>query len=157
MSKESLSKLNETLLQHFKETNVKNAYYYEPLFDYYWQQKDKIAICNLEPYDNGLGDNLQGIKKVDDNLIVDYWYNSTTIQRTLKMFQLITKELETGEYVSEKDIKECDNRNVEKVITEDLGCSLYFNFRLTVGEQVKENTAQILNSYKDSFYQDYFR
>lgn len=51
MSKESLKKLNESLIQHFKENGVENAYYYEPLFDHYWQQKDKIGICNLESYD----------------------------------------------------------------------------------------------------------
>ena len=48
MSKESLQKLNETLVHHFEETGVRNALYYEPLFDYYWEQKDKIGLCNKE-------------------------------------------------------------------------------------------------------------
>lgn len=158
MSKESLKKLNESLIQHFKENGVENAYYYEPLFDHYWQQKDKIGICNLESYDYGLGDNLMGIKKVDDKVIVDYWYNSQTIQRTLKMFQLITKKLEgDGGWLTEKDLSDCDNKKVDEVVTRDLGSSLYFNFRLTVGDHVNENTAQILNFYKDSFYQEYYR
>ena len=156
MSKEKLAKLNESLIQHLNQTNVRNAFYYEPLYDYYWLQKHKIGICNLEPYDNGLGSNYQGIKKVDDKIIVDYWFNSQTIQRTLKMFQLITKVLNNGS-VSEKDISECSNRNIDKVIQEDLGCSLYFNFRLTVGERVNENTAEIISFYKDSFYMDYYR
>lgn len=156
MSKENLQKLNESLIKHLQLTNVRNAFYYEPLYDYYWTQKYKIGICNLEPYDNGLGKNLQGIKKVDDKVIVDYWYNSQTIQRTLKMFQLITKELNEG-FVSDKDITECNNRNVDKVVEEDLGCSLYFNFRLTVGEHVDENKTQILNFYKDQFYIDYYK
>ena len=33
MSKESLTKLNEALIKHFKETGIKNAYYYEPVSD----------------------------------------------------------------------------------------------------------------------------
>ena len=59
MSKKELQELNENLVQHFKETGVKNALYYEPLFDYYWEQKDKIGLCNLESYDK----EIQGIQR----------------------------------------------------------------------------------------------
>lgn len=156
MSKEVLSELNQFLLRHFKEKGIENAFYYEPLFDYYWLQKEKIGICNLEPYDNGSHENLMGLKKVD-NEVIDYWYGSKTFQRTLKMFQLVTKKLETGGYVTEKDLAECDNKNVDMVVEKDLGTSLYFNFRLTVGKHSKESTAEIVEFYNDSFYQEYFR
>lgn len=156
MSKEVLSELNQSLLRHFKEKGIENAFYYEPLFDYYWLQKDKIGICNLEPYDNGSRENLMGLKKVD-NEVIDYWYGSKTFQRTLKMFQLITKKLETGGDVTEKDLAECDNKNVDMVVEKDLGTSLYFNFRLTVGKHSKESTDEIVEFYNDSFYQEYFR
>lgn len=156
MSKEVLSELNQSLLRHFKEKGIENAFYYEPLFDYYWLQKEKIGICNLEPYDNGSHENLMGLKKVD-NEVIDYWYGSKTFQRTLKMFQLITKKLETGGYITEKDLAECDNKNVDMVVEKDLGTSLYFNFRLTVGKQSKESTDEIVEFYNDSFYQEYFR
>lgn len=156
MSKEVLSELNQSLLRHFKEKGIENAFYYEPLFDYYWLQKEKIGICNLEPYDNGSGENLMGLKKVD-NEVIDYWYGSKTFQRTLKMFQLITKKLETGGDVTEKDLAECDNKNVDMVVEKDLGTSLYFNFRLTVGRHSKESTDEIVEFYNDSFYQEYFR
>lgn len=156
MSKEVLSELNQSLLRHFKEKGIENAFYYEPLFDYYWLQKDKIGICNLEPYDNGSRENLMGLKKVD-NEVIDYWYCSKTFQRTLKMFQLITKKLETGGDVTEKDLAECDNKNVDMVVEKDLGTSLYFNFRLTVGKHSKESTDEIVEFYNDSFYQEYFR
>lgn len=156
MSKEVLSELNQSLLRHFKEKGIENAFYYEPLFDYYWLQKEKIGICNLEPYDNGSHENLMGLKKVD-NEVIDYWYGSKTFQRTLKMFQLITKKLETGGYVTEKDLAECDNKNVDMVVEKDLGTSLYFNFRLTVGKHSKESTDEIVEFYNDSFYQEYFR
>lgn len=157
MSKENLEKLNESLVQHFKETGVKNAYYYAPLFDYYWNQPDKIGICNLEPYSNDNGDNLLGIKKVDDKVIVDYWYNAPTIQRTLKIFQLITKKIETEADVSEKDLAACDNKKVDEVVTKDLGASLYFNFRLTVGNGSSEHSKEIIDFYKDPFYQNYYK
>lgn len=156
MSKEVLSELNQSLLRHFKEKGIENAFYYEPLFDYYWLQKEKIGICNLEPYDNGSGENLMGLKKVC-NEVIDYWYGSKTFQRTLKMFQLITKKLETGGDVTEKDLAECDNKNVDMVVEKDLGTSLYFNFRLTVGKHSKESTDEIVEFYNDSFYQEYFR
>lgn len=156
MSKEVLSELNQSLLRHFKEKGIENAFYYEPLFDYYWLQKEKIGICNLEPYDNGSHENLMGLKKVD-NEVIDYWYGSKTFQRTLKMFQLITKKLETGGDVTEKDLAECDNKNVDMVVEKDLGTSLYFNFRLTVGRHSKESTDEIVEFYNDSFYQEYFR
>lgn len=156
MSKEVLSELNQSLLRHFKEKGIENAFYYEPLFDYYWLQKEKIGICNLEPYDNGSHENLMGLKKVD-NEVIDYWYGSKTFQRTLKMFQLITKKLETGGDVTEKDLAECDNKNVDMVVEKDLGTSLYFNFRLTVGKHSKESTDEIVEFYNDSFYQEYFR
>lgn len=156
MSKEVLSELNQSLLRHFKEKGIENAFYYEPLYDYYWLQKDKIGICNLEPYDNGSHENLMGLKKVD-NEVIDYWYGSKTFQRTLKMFQLITKKLETGGDVTEKDLAECDNKNVDMVVEKDLGTSLYFNFRLTVGKHSKESTDEIVEFYNDSFYQEYFR
>lgn len=155
MSKEVLSELNQSLLRHFKEKGIENAFYYEPLYDYYWLQKEKIGICNLEPYDNGSHENLMGLKKVD-NEVIDYWYGSKTFQRTLKMFQLITKKLETGGDVTEKDLAECDNKNVDMVVEKDLGTSLYFNFRLTVGKHSKESTDEIVEFYNDSFYQEYF-
>lgn len=156
MSKAVLSELNQSLLRHFKEKGIENAFYYGPLFDYYWLQKEKIGICNLEPYDNGSGENLMGLKKVD-NEVIDYWYGSKTFQRTLKMFQLITKKLETGGDVTEKDLAECDNKNVDMVVEKDLGTSLYFNFRLTVGKHSKESTDEIVEFYNDNFYQEYFR
>lgn len=156
MSKEVLSELNQSLLRHFKENGIENAFYYEPLFDYFWLQKEKIGICNLEPYDNGSHENLMGLKKLD-NEVIDYWYGSRTFQRTLKMFQLITKKLETGGDVTEKDLAECDNKNVDMVVEKDLGTSLYFNFRLTVGKHSKESTDEIVEFYNDSFYQEYFR
>lgn len=157
MSKESLKELNKTLVKHFEETGIKNAFYYEPLYDYYWNTEHKIGICNLEPYTNSLGANLLGIKKVDDQIIVDCWYNSRTIQRTLKMFQLITKKIEEEKYLSEEDLKYCDNKDIDNVIGYHLGPALYFNLRLTVGNQVNESKKQIIEFYKDPFYQQYFR
>ena len=85
MSKESLQKLNESLILHFKETGVKNALYYEPLFDYYWEQKDKIGLCNLESYDK----EIKGINKISAERILDYWSNARTLQKSLKIFQAI--------------------------------------------------------------------
>ena len=67
MSKESLRQLNESLTKHFKETGINNALYYEPLFDYYWEQNDKIGLCNLESYDK----EIQGIQKISAERILE--------------------------------------------------------------------------------------
>lgn len=152
MSKEGLQKLNAELLNHFKETGVTNAYYYEPLFDYYWEQKDKIGLCNLESYDN----TIPGITKVTAEGILSYWYNSTTIQKSLKMLQAVTWKLENETYIEEQTIKSFDNKDWEKAI-EDMGCSLYFNLRLTTSNQVNADEKGMDEFYRDPFYADYFR
>ena len=152
MSKESLQKLNESLILHFKETGVKNALYYEPLFDYYWEQKDKIGLCNLESYDK----EIKGINKISAERILDYWSNARTLQKSLKIFQAINWKLENENYITEEQIKLFDNKNWENAIDE-MGCGLYFNLRLTIGSQVNEDKKGIAEFYNDSFYADYFR
>ena len=152
MSKKELQKLNETLIQHFKETGIKDALYYEPLFDYYWEQKDKIGLCNLESYDK----EIQGINRISAERILDYWSNAQTLQKSLKIFQAINWKLENENYITEEQIKLFDNKNWENAIDE-MGCGLYFNLRLTIGSQVNEDKKGITEFYNDSFYADYFR
>ena len=152
MSKEALIKLNESLLEHFRETNVQNAFYYEPIFDYYWQQEYKIGLCNLESYDVSI----PGINKITYKTFLDYWYKSPTIQRSLKMFQAITWKLENENEIDESIIKSFDNRNWEKAI-EEFGCGLYFNLRLTTGTQVDADRKAINDFYNDPFYIDYYK
>ena len=152
MSKKELQKLNETLIQHFKETGIKDALYYEPLFDYYWEQKDKIGLCNLESYDK----EIKGINKISAERILDYWSNARTLQKSLKIFQAINWKLENEDYITEEQIKLFDNKNWENAIDE-MGCGLYFNLRLTIGSQVNEDKKGIAEFYNDSFYADYFR
>lgn len=152
MSKESLEKLNQSLLKHFEEIGVKDAIYYEPIFDYYWSQKDKIGICNLESYDN---ENFKGINKISYKTFLDYWSKAPTIQRSLKIFQAISWILENGDSINENIIKSFDNNMDNKI--DNLGCGLYFNLRLTIGNQVDEDTKAIIDFYKDPFYAEYFR
>ena len=38
MSKEQLMVVNNRLIQHFKETGIFDAYYYEPVNDVYWNK-----------------------------------------------------------------------------------------------------------------------
>ncbi|MBO4509243.1 MAG: hypothetical protein J5747_11485 [Spirochaetaceae bacterium] len=152
MSKEALKQLNQKLIQHFEKTGIKNALYYEPLFDYYWLQKDKIGLCNLESYDT----NFKGINKITPEIILDCWSKAPTIQKSMKIFQAITWELENGRDISEKEIKQFDNKDWGKAIDE-MGCGLYFNLRLTIGNQVNEDKKGIEEFYNDPFYIEYFR
>lgn len=152
MSKESLKQLNDSLINHFKETGVKNALYYEPLFDYYWKQNEKIGLCNLESYDKEIID----IQKISAERILDYWSNAQTIKKTFKIFMAINYILENESYISEEIIKEFDNADWEKTI-EAIGCNLYFNLRLSIGNQVNEDKKGIMDFYRDPFYAEYFR
>jgi hypothetical protein len=152
MSKESLEKLNQSLLNHFHETGVKDVFYYEPIFDYYWTQKHKIGICNLETYDK---ENFSGINKFSHETILNYWSKAPTIQKTLKIFQAISWILETGEDLNEDIIRSFDNSMENKI--DNLGCGLYFNLRLPIGNQVDEDRKAIIDFYNDPFYTDYFR
>ena len=152
MSKEALDKLNEKLLKHFKETGVKNAFYYEPIADYYWKQTHKIGLCNLESYD----ETLPGIHKVTYKTFLDIWSNSPTIKRSLKMFQAISWILENGGDINEQVIKSFDAKDFEKAIGE-FGCGLYFNLRLTTGHQVNADKKAINDFYNDSFYIEYYK
>lgn len=155
MSKEGLKKLNEELLEHFKQTGVTDAFYYEPFFDYYWDQKHKIGLCNLEPYDT----RFKGINKVTDELIMDYWSGAPTIQKSLIIFRAITWLLDNGIDIDENTVKSFADikKDWQKVVEEDLGCSLYFNLRLTTGNQVNADEKAINEFYNDPFYADYFR
>lgn len=152
MSKENLNILNQELIKHFKETEIHDALYYEPLFDYYWEQKDKIGLCNLESYDK----EIHGINKISAERILDYWSKAQTIQKSMKIFQAINWILENETWISENQIKQIDNNNWQKAIDE-MGCGLYFNLRLTIGSQVNEDKKGISEFYNDPFYADYFR
>lgn len=152
MSKESLEKLNKSLLKHFEETGVKNAIYYEPLFEHYWSQEHKIGICNLESYDQ----TITGINKATYKFFLDYWSGAQTIRKTFKIFQAITWKLENEDWINENIIKSFDSKDIESEV-ENLGCGLYFNLRLTIGNQVDEDTKAIIDFYKDPFYAEYFR
>ena len=52
MSKESLEKLNQTLLEHFEETGVENAIYYERQLVIKYTDLDAVKFTSLNNLNN---------------------------------------------------------------------------------------------------------
>lgn len=86
MSKESLEKLNQTLLEHFEETGIKNAFYYAPADDHYWNKSEtakRIAFCNLEPYKKDEKTPLNGYELLSKEILYDNWFYTNTPGRII--------------------------------------------------------------------------
>lgn len=157
MSKEGLEKLNQNLLKHFEETGITNALYYEPIKDFYWEQKNKICICNLEPYDNKDEESFSGINKLTNEFLLDYCIKSPTVQKTLKFCKLVNMQIENGgKYVQESDAREIDSKKYEDLM-DNFNHFFYCNLRLTIGKDAPAAKQAILSFYKDPFYIDYFK
>lgn len=163
MSKESLTKLNEALIKHFKETGIKNAYYYEPVSDIYWNKtttSKRVAFCNLEPYSKQNGDGVNGIVPLDKNTLYDSWFYTKNPSKIFAMNYYLSQALYEGNYdICEEDIRQAvskNNRN-ENAIWEDFDNSLYFNFRYTCSKTVNADNAYIVNLYNDPFYCQHYR
>lgn len=162
MSKQALQKLNESLIQHFKETGIENAYFYEPVDNLYWQKtatSKRVAFCNLEPYTKENGEGVKGFVKLDKTTLYDSWFYTKTPGKIFAMNYYLSQVLYDGNSnITEEDIKNAvskSNRN-EDAIWEDFDNSLYFNFRYTCSKTVNADNAYIVNMYKDEFYRQFY-
>lgn len=109
MSKESLEKLNKTLLKHFEETGVKDAFYYAPVDDRYWKQKEpakRIAFCNLEPYKKDDSSPLDGYELLSKETLYDSWFYTNTPGRIFVFNYFLSKALYDDEQNSPDEISE---------------------------------------------------
>lgn len=160
MSKESLEKLNQSLLKHFEETNVKNAYYYTPVAPAYWEKttgSKHVAFCNLEPYKKDKNVNTKGCIPLNKDILYDSWFYRSTPSRIFAMNYYLTQALYDGkEDILEEEIscavsKRKRTKELEEALWVDFDNSLYFNFRYTYSNKVSADTTYIRNMYKEPF------
>ena len=164
MSKEALEKVNERLLQHFKETGVADAYYYAPVDDRYWQKtatSKRVAFCNLEPYtkDKENGESVTGHVLLDKGTLYDSWFYTKTPSRIFAMNLCLSKVLYDGEEITEDDIEVAVSKTErnEDALWEDFDNSLYFNFGYECSKTVETNPAVLASLYNDPFYCQHYR
>ena len=167
MSKESLEKLNQTLLEHFEETGIKNAFYYAPADDHYWNKSEtakRIAFCNLEPYKKDEKTPLNGYELLSKETLYDSWFYTNTPGRIFVFNYFLSKALYDDEQNSPDEISEMfkkrkGSEEIDNMLWEDFDNSLYFNFRYTCNEtgSTDADIPYIVNQYKDSFYCKFYR
>lgn len=163
MSKEQLMVVNNRLIQHFKETGIFDAYYYEPVNDVYWNKtatSKRVAFCNLEPYSKQNGAAVTGIVPLDKSTLYDSWFYTKTPGKIFAMNYYLSQALYDGKSdICEDDIREAVSKNKrnEDAIWEDFDNSLYFNFRYTCSKTVSADNAYIVNLYNDPFYCQHYR
>lgn len=167
MGKDSLSKLNQTLLKHFKETGVKDAFYYAPIDDHYWNKKDtakRIAFCNLEPYKKEVNTPLNGFELLTEETLYHSWFYTNTPGRIFLFNYFLSKALYNDEENSPEELSEIFRKRkvseeIDNMLWEEFDNSLYFNFRYTCNKtgSTRADIPYIVNQYKDPFYCQFYR
>ncbi len=167
MSKESFEKLNQSLLKHFEETGIKDAFYYAPVDDRYWNQKapaKRIAFCNLEPYKKDENTPLNGYELISKEILYDSWFYTNTPGRIFIFNYFLSKALYNDEQNSPEELSEMfkkrkGSEEVDNMLWEEFDNSLYFNFRYTCNNKgsTSADVAYIVDQYKDSFYCQFYR
>ena len=174
MSKEELNVLNEKLVNHLTEKNIKNAFYYQPVNpDWYWNDhnKIKIGICNIETYNLDGKEDYKGINLLTTKRFEEISYGNKTIANSVFLNFCIKKTLrkelkpETAQSIKEfrrltipkiTDIKSPESQfdNMYEAMYE----SIYFNFRYSVSGKRQANFPYVIGEYtRDAFFQQHYR
>lgn len=174
MSKEELDVLNERLVNHLKEKDIKNAFYYLPIKpDWYWNNhnKVKIGICNIEPYNVDGNKDYKGIKLLTTERFEQISYRNRTISNSVFLNFCIKKVLkEELKLETAQSIKEFRRLTIPKItdtklpesqfdnMYEAMYESIYFNFRYSVSGKRKANYPYVLSEYnKNAFLRQHYR
>ncbi len=101
---------------------------YGPLSKKYWQQKYKIAMYNLEPYDP-----IQHIRTVDISTFKG-WFRAPTIHYAALIIHTIFTNIEGGRFLSENEIRE-NYRHKDELLAMSERMA-YLNIRVTDNNSV---------------------
>ena len=162
MSKEQLCAVNKKLLEHLKENEKYNAFYYEPVNNVYWKEKIKIAFCNLEPYSKNKY-TANGFEKLDENTLYDIWFFTKTTGNTVFLNLVLRKKMSKNIQVTGKTFSEIrrlgkNDDSLYDELCEEFNKSLYFNFRYSLSDIVNQSSGYIYGRYiNDEFYRRHFR
>ena len=174
MSKEELKFLNEKLVNHLKEKNIKNAFYYQPVKpDWYWNEhnKVKIGICNIETYNVDGNEDYKGINLLETKRFEEISYGNKTVANSVFLNFCIKRALRgDSEQESELSLKEFRNLTIPKItdtklpesqfdnMYEAMYESIYFNFRYSVSGKKEEDFPYVIGEYsRDEFFRQHYR
>lgn len=165
MSKETLEAVNARLVEHLKETGIKDACYYAPVFDDYWFAQKKIAFCNLEPYSvDGAENTIKGIQLLDEQRLYNSWFHKPTAGNTILLNYILYQSLKNNQTVTVEDFDKvraegkANPKETHGKLCDCFDQSLYFNFRYTQSPTVNEQPEHSLKAYRtDDFYVQHYK
>lgn len=147
MSKQGLEKLNNELKIELEKSNVTTALLYEPISDDYWSIDNRIAFCNIEPYDLKK-DWPEGIWPIDESVFYDGWITNKTIGFCAK-FAYEYYQLLKGNKIDEQYVRKILKG---EVLVEEVKKMAYFNIKPSFSQTVREDVTGVNKLYTESYY-----
>lgn len=152
MSKQGLQKLNSELKEKLEKSNIDTALLYEPISDEYWSLDNRIAFCNIEPYDIK-NDWQEGIWTIDESVFYDgpdreCWIRSKTVGFCAK-FAYVYYQLINGENIDEKYVR---NILKEEALFDVSKKMAYFNIKPTFSQTVREDISGVNKLFTEDYY-----
>jgi hypothetical protein len=127
MSEKSYKQFMETFSNVLSnDFNLPDHNKYGPLTSEYWEQKNKIAIYNLEPYDP-----VDGIREINFD-VFKVWFGSPTIRFAAVIANAIFSNINNNYYLQENEIRY--NFDDEELL-ESAKKIAYLNFSVTDNEK----------------------
>lgn len=139
MSKQQLDRVNDLWSLQMENDEYGPFFIYEPFSDSYWSEEVKIAICNLESYD----------ETSDENSVLDLttfrsWLNyrrGRTPRYSVLLIAAIRAAIISGIHYGRKDYK---NKFMDtEFLIDEASRSIYMNLRMQKGRQVEEDSHAI--------------
>lgn len=147
MSKQGLEKLNNELKIELEKSNVTTALLYEPISDEYWSLDNRIAFCNIEPYDIK---NVwpEGIWTIDESVFYDGWITNKTVGFCAK-FAYVYYQMINGEEVNEQYVRNTlRNESLIDVVKK----IAYFNIKPSFSQTVREDISGVNKLFTEDYY-----
>lgn len=152
MSKQGLEKLNNELKIELEKSNVTTALLYEPISDEYWSLDNRIAFCNIEPYDLK-NEWPEGIYPIDESVFYDgpdrdCWIRTKTVGFCAK-FAYVYYKMIKGEKIDEQYVR---NNLREESLFNVAKKMAYFNIKPTFSPTVREDINGVNKLFTKNYY-----
>lgn len=147
MSKENLKRLNKELEDTLKKSGVETALLYEPISDEYWSLENRIAFCNIEPYNLDFGWP-KGIHTIDESVFEDGWIKNKTVGFCAKFAYVYYKTLH-GIKVSEDEVRYGLN-SVDLI--REIRKTAYFNIKPSFSNTIREDKTGVYELFNKQYF-----
>ncbi len=152
MSKQGLEKLNNQLKAELEKANIDTALLYEPISDEYWNLNNRIAFCNIEPYDLKK-DWKKGIWTIDESVFYDgqnkdCWLINKTVGFCAKFAYVYYQKIQEKS-VDEKYVR--NNLHAEALL-DVVKKMAYFNIKPTFSQTVREDIEGVNKLFTENYY-----